>query len=235
MKRGLSLSWALVCSLVLHLAPPVLWLAVAWAIPSPKPAKLITLDNIGIIALREQEERVGEPLPLPVPPPPKPEPPPPRPKPAAVPLPVAAPAPPRRTAPPAPPPPPLANPEEDNRVAQRVLDREALERAIKEEYKKTLKQTVERHLRYPLAARIAGETGKPRVRFSLAVDGSIHSIVISRSSGYPDLDNAALEAVRRSAPFPPSPFGGEMKIVISLNFEKETETEKKARESEAAP
>jgi protein TonB len=256
MKRGLSLRWALACSLGLHLAPPVLWLAVAWAMPPPsKPPKLVTFDDIGIVALREREERVSEPEPPPLPvPPPEPEPPPPepepeppepepeppppepplRPKPAAVPLPVAAPAPPRRAPPPALPP-PRANPEEESRVAQRVLDKEALEQAIKDQYRKTLKQTVERNLRYPLAARLAGETGKPSVRFSLATDGSIHSIVIGRSSGHPGLDDAALDAVRRSAPFPPSPFGGEREIVISLNFEKETETEKKTRESNGEP
>jgi protein TonB len=213
MRRPLPLSAALACSALLHLTPLAAWFAFKWIAP-PRAEKPLAFDDIGIIAMRQQEARAAAPPPPPeVPPAPKPPPPKPAPpRPAAVPLPkpVAA----------ARPAPAKAQEEEaESRVAQRLADRDSLERAVRTQYLKEMKQQVERKLRYPLASRLAGETGKPGVRFIVALDGSIHSIVISRSSGHPGLDTAALDAIRRAAPFPPSPFGKDTEVDITLNFE----------------
>jgi protein TonB len=39
----------------------------------------------------------------------------------------------------------------------------------------------------------------------IKADGSIYSIRINKSSGNPELDDAAIKIVRMSAPFPPLP------------------------------
>jgi TonB family protein len=62
----------------------------------------------------------------------------------------------------------------------------------------------------------------PEVSFTVTLAGGIHSLRISKSSGHPDLDEAALAAIRHSAPFAPPPFGKETEITMSLNFEKRT-------------
>ncbi|MDR2261071.1 MAG: energy transducer TonB [Azoarcus sp.] len=223
MKHTFSLPAALACSLLIHLAPVSVWFLVMWAAPAETPVrKPLALDDIGIIAMREQEARTGAPplraappaLPtLPAPPAPKPKPRPPRPRPAA----VVLPEPPPAAVSPAPP--PREAKEEERRVAQRMADREKLEQAISEQYRREMKQRVERNLRYPLAARLAGETGNTGVRFSIAPDGSVRSAAVKKSSGHPDLDAAALDAIRRSSPFPSPPFEREMEFSTTFNFD----------------
>lgn len=62
---------------------------------------------------------------------------------------------------------------------------------------------VSRATRYPSSAR--GSDGEAHVTFTVAADGSVSRIALSRSSGNAALDDAALAAVRRAAPFPPIP------------------------------
>ncbi len=64
---------------------------------------------------------------------------------------------------------------------------------------------VHRATRYPSSAR--GSDGEAHVTFTVAADGSVSRIALSRSSGNAALDDAALAAVRRAAPFPPIPEG----------------------------
>lgn len=47
--------------------------------------------------------------------------------------------------------------------------------------------------------------GTTRLRFTLAADGALLTVDIAESSGSGLLDRAALDAVRRAAPFPPPP------------------------------
>ncbi len=64
-----------------------------------------------------------------------------------------------------------------------------------------------RALRYPSEARRGGIKGDAQVRFTVRADGQVASISLARSTGSPILDEAALEAVRRAAPFPKIPDG----------------------------
>ena len=64
-----------------------------------------------------------------------------------------------------------------------------------------------RALRYPAAAKRQRLRGQVRVSFVVAANGSVASIRVVSSSGSPLLDDAALEAVRRAAPFPDIPPG----------------------------
>jgi len=59
-------------------------------------------------------------------------------------------------------------------------------------------------LRRALPRRSSGK-GEVYISFRVSANGSVGSIRIARSSGSPALDSAALETVRRAAPFPPIP------------------------------
>jgi len=60
-------------------------------------------------------------------------------------------------------------------------------------------------LRYPNSAAIRRLRGIAEVGFVVSSGGGVGSIQVVTSSGSPILDKAALEAVRRAAPFPPIP------------------------------
>jgi len=59
---------------------------------------------------------------------------------------------------------------------------------------------------YPRAAAYRGEHGTVRIKFSIARDGMISGIKVVKSSGYPDLDREAVQALKKTAgvPLPPS-------------------------------
>jgi protein TonB len=61
------------------------------------------------------------------------------------------------------------------------------------------------NLNYPDAARKKGFNGKLTLDVGIKADGSVYSMRITRSSGYPALDDAAKRIVKMSAPFPPLP------------------------------
>jgi protein TonB len=61
------------------------------------------------------------------------------------------------------------------------------------------------NLNYPEVARKKGFTGKLTMDVGIKADGSVYSMRITRSSGYPALDEAAKRIVRMSAPFAPLP------------------------------
>jgi protein TonB len=61
------------------------------------------------------------------------------------------------------------------------------------------------NLNYPQIARQKHFSGKLIMAVGINFDGSLYSIRIQRSSGYPSLDDAAKRIVRISAPFAPLP------------------------------
>lgn len=74
-----------------------------------------------------------------------------------------------------------------------------------QKYLMDMKRKIEFHWEYPaLAARNAWQ-GSLKVNFKINRDGTVSDIALERSSGYPMLDDAAITAVRLSAPFPPFP------------------------------
>ncbi|SJM31688.1 TonB family protein [Mesorhizobium delmotii] len=63
---------------------------------------------------------------------------------------------------------------------------------------------IRRHTRYPRAAKARREEGSPRVTFTVDGSGRVLSARLARSSGYPDLDRAALDALQGAkVPAPP--------------------------------
>ena len=69
------------------------------------------------------------------------------------------------------------------------------------------KRKVERvgTLNFPEQARTRGMTGNPVLEVAIDADGELTDIVVRRSSGHSLLDQAALNILRRAAPFDPFP------------------------------
>ncbi|TYC53120.1 energy transducer TonB [Rhodobacterales bacterium] len=72
-------------------------------------------------------------------------------------------------------------------------------------YKGKVAAKLRRAKRYPRAARREGLVGTVRVAFTIASNGSVSGIRITRSSGHQTLDQAAIEMVRRASPMPKFP------------------------------
>ncbi len=58
---------------------------------------------------------------------------------------------------------------------------------------------------YPNELREAGVSGRVGLAFTITPSGAVAGVRVASSSGQPGLDSAALEMVRRAAPFPPPP------------------------------
>jgi protein TonB len=60
-------------------------------------------------------------------------------------------------------------------------------------------------LNYPTGARNPGIKASPVLEVAISSDGSLQTAVVSRSSGYPELDEAALQILKLASPFDPFP------------------------------
>ncbi|WP_448133176.1 energy transducer TonB [Stenotrophomonas rhizophila] len=75
---------------------------------------------------------------------------------------------------------------------------------------------LERFRRYPNAARARRQEGITQLRVSVARDGSLLALSLEATSGFPLLDQAALETFRRAAPLPKVP--EERPAPVELSF-----------------
>lgn len=65
-----------------------------------------------------------------------------------------------------------------------------------------IRRRIESAKRYPAQARAMHQEGRVGVRFQIHPNGQIADVQITQSSGVPALDDAAMQAVTRSAPLP---------------------------------
>lgn len=79
-----------------------------------------------------------------------------------------------------------------------------------------IRDLITQRLAYPRIARRMGWSGRVLLAFVVAEDGSVRSIHVRESSGYPVLDNSAMETVKSVAPFPRPPMAAE--IVMPVQF-----------------
>lgn len=89
-------------------------------------------------------------------------------------------------------------------------------------YLEMVRLRIERHKKYPDIARTRQIEGRVTVRFAITPDGDIKGSKIVKTSGHNHLDEAALTAVKLSAPFPKPPkqfFKGEITLAITVVFE----------------
>ncbi|MBI4572457.1 MAG: energy transducer TonB [candidate division NC10 bacterium] len=68
---------------------------------------------------------------------------------------------------------------------------------------RSIRRRIEQAKIYPDAARREGIQGTVELRFRIAADGSVEAMEILRSSGFPILDQASQQTIRRAAPYPP--------------------------------
>lgn len=89
-----------------------------------------------------------------------------------------------------------------------------------QKYLMNMKRRIELHWEYPELAVRSGWEGKLNINFTIKKDGTIGDIALTKSSGYPVLDDAAITALKLASPFPtfPENFGIEQ-INIKGQFE----------------
>ncbi|MGK0674668.1 MAG: TonB family protein [Halothiobacillaceae bacterium] len=81
--------------------------------------------------------------------------------------------------------------------------------ALEDGYRTRVRQAIDKHKHYPRVARRLELEGRVVVAFTVEADGRLAGVRVVESSGSELLDEAALEAVRKAAPFPPFPDGVE--------------------------
>ncbi len=72
-------------------------------------------------------------------------------------------------------------------------------------YMRMLKDKIESIWRYPKEAAMNRISGDLRIRFSIRRDGSLGDVALIRTSGYRELDEAALNAIKDAEPYWPLP------------------------------
>ena len=81
-----------------------------------------------------------------------------------------------------------------------------------------IRGAIERKLRYPALARRQGWSGQVLVSFVVECNGGIRDLRVLRGSGFGPLDDGALSAVRRAAPFPPASFPVRVSLPVSYRL-----------------
>lgn len=90
------------------------------------------------------------------------------------------------------------------------------------EYFTKLARRLAQYRYYPKSSRDAHEEGRVVMRIVIARDGRLLDARIERSSGFPAIDAAELETIRRAAPFPPLPLnipGERTTFLVPVNYE----------------
>ena len=93
--------------------------------------------------------------------------------------------------------------------------------AILSMYSGSIKSKVQSAKFYPEEAKRMEHEGTVKVRFTVSASGSVSSASVSASSGFSDLDNAAISAVKNAAPFGAIPAELEkssLSLTISLKY-----------------
>ena len=81
---------------------------------------------------------------------------------------------------------------------------------------------IESRKRYPEAAKARSIEGRVTIRFVLGIDGNVREVAVTKSARNKSLNIAALDAVKRAAPFPRPPsslFKGELPLELTIVFE----------------
>jgi len=92
-------------------------------------------------------------------------------------------------------------------------------KALLSEYASGVKSAILREKAYPSAAEQRGHEGAVKVSFTVSADGGLKAVSVKASSGYDELDEAALSAVRDAAPFAPiPPEAGRQQLSLSITL-----------------
>lgn len=94
-------------------------------------------------------------------------------------------------------------------------------RSLLASYAATVKAAILRHKTYPAVAERLAHEGAVKVSFTIDAGGSLISASVKSSSGFDELDQAALDAVSNAAPFAAIPVEAEksqLNLSITLKF-----------------
>ena len=89
-------------------------------------------------------------------------------------------------------------------------------------YLEMVKLRIEREKKYPEGAKTRQIEGRITVRFVITSDGNIKGVEITKKSRHNVLNQAALAAVKKAAPFqkpPPRFFKGDVALTVTIVFE----------------
>lgn len=76
-----------------------------------------------------------------------------------------------------------------------------LDKRVLDDYLGTLQGLIASAKKYPESARKSGQEGKVTVQFTVMKNGTVKNIQLASKSNYADLNEEAIEAVKRAAPF----------------------------------
>jgi protein TonB len=79
-----------------------------------------------------------------------------------------------------------------------------------------IREKVQRNTRYPRLARQMGLEGKVKVSFTVCHDGQVIDIKVMKSSGVSMLDKCAVDAVKKTSPFPSRQL--EARVIIPIVY-----------------
>ncbi len=102
------------------------------------------------------------------------------------------------------------------------LDVGSDEYASRDSYLELVRLKIEKHKKYPDAARIRQKEGRVTIRFVITPEGHVKAARVVKTSRHRALDTAALQAVKDAAPFPRPPgrfFKGEITLELPVVFE----------------
>lgn len=105
-----------------------------------------------------------------------------------------------------------------NRLDKETIAEQGRTKYLKEHFS-YIRDLIMKRLVYPPVARRMEWSGKVVVAFVVAEDGRVNSVRVRDSSGYPVLDNSAMETVKVAAPFPPPPAAAEILIPVSFKLQ----------------
>jgi len=91
----------------------------------------------------------------------------------------------------------------DQNAKQQTIEREKVDMSQFRKYLAKVNAKIQSHVVYPKEAKEKVRSGNPALAFTINIDGSVNrsSIKIAKSSGYDLLDEYAINAVMKSAPF----------------------------------
>lgn len=107
--------------------------------------------------------------------------------------------------------PPKITPYEPLSAASKPQD--SLNEGVNKAYFQAVRTKINKNKRYPEQARKKRTKGNVRVRFTLHRNGSVSEIFAASNNNLKILEQAAVEAVRSSSPFPPFPESMEKDVV----------------------
>lgn len=90
------------------------------------------------------------------------------------------------------------------------------------DYLAMVRLRIERHKKYPNAAKARQLEGMVVIHFVITLDGHVAAAKVTKSSGHGILDKAGLAAVRDAAPFPKPPaeiFSSKIPVEVPIVFE----------------